>query len=147
MADRAPDVMRSWLERHAPWTLGAGRWTPLPAQSWAWIDSAHREVCRYAAAQLKSAWDEIVRQSDMTWALLRRIDWMQVDVTVVRGVTTVICTVGGDVFGVVLQDGAARTQSKQEALPAMFIALLVMAGSASEEERAALEAALGIGVN
>lgn len=145
MADFASDVNRSWAHRHAPWTLTTGHWVTSPSNgNWMWVDETGREVSRYTIAQLMTGWNEIARQSDMTWETMQRIDWMQLHPMTVRGVVSVVCMIEDTVFGVLLKDDEAPVELKDKPLAAIFIALVVMIGTVSGEALAALAAGLGV---
>ncbi|MFM0596504.1 hypothetical protein [Paraburkholderia dilworthii] len=145
LADFAADVTRSWLNSHAPWTLTTGHWLTSPShENWTWVDEEGQEICRYTVAQLATGWDDIVRQSDMTWSTLERIDCMQLDLMIIQGVVSVICTAEETMFGVSLNDGNTPLQRRNEAPAAIFIALVVMIGTADAEALNALAATLGV---
>lgn len=145
LADFATDVNRSWLNRHAPWTLTTGHWLTSPSyENWMWVDDEGREICRYTVAQLAAGWNDIVRQSDMTWSTMERIDCMQLDLMIIQGVVSVICLAEETMFGVLLKERDIPAQPKNEAPAAIFIALVVMIGTANEEALNALATSLGV---
>jgi len=145
LADFASDVNRSWLSRHAPWTLTTGHWLTSPShENWMWVDDEGQEICRYTSSQLAVGWDDIVSQSDMTWSTMERIDCMQLDLMIIQGVVSVICMAEETMFGVLLRDGNTPLQRRNEAPAAIFIALVVMIGTADEEALKALAASLGV---
>ncbi|WCM22462.1 hypothetical protein NDK50_31110 [Paraburkholderia bryophila] len=145
LADFAYDVNRSWLSRYAPWTLTTGHWLTSPShENWMWVDDEGQEICRYTSAQLAVGWDDIVSQSDMTWSTMERIDCMQLDLMIIQGVVSVICLAEETMFGVLLKDGNTPLQRRNEAPAAIFIALVVMIGTADEEALKALAASLGV---
>jgi hypothetical protein len=109
-----------------------------------WVDDEGQEICRYTSSQLAVGWDDIVRQSDMTWSTMERIDCMQLDLMIIQGVVSVICMAEETMFGVLLKDGNTPLQRRNEAPAAIFIALVVMIGTADAEALKALAASLGV---
>lgn len=145
LADFAADINRSWLDRHAPWTLTTGHWlTSTSHETWTWVDDEGQEISRYTVAQLRAGWDDIVSQSDMTWSTMERIDCMQLDLMIIQGVVSVICMAEETMFGVSLKDGNTPLQRRNEAPAAIFIALVVMIGTANAEALNALATSLGV---
>ncbi|KUY81239.1 VRR-NUC domain-containing protein [Burkholderia sp. RF4-BP95] len=125
---------KAFLHNHAPWVFTAGRWIADKASdAWVWIDEKGHEVYRYTTAQLKAGWDEIVRQTDLTWEVLTSIDWAQVGMTIVKAIVVIVVVVAAVAIAIVLA----------EALLAILAALIAIV-AAGAEAAAALAVALGI---
>ncbi len=125
----------AWLQQHAPWALTAGEWVADNATAtWRWVDEKGHEIYRYTTAQLKVGWDAIVRSTDMTWNLLKQINWTQIGTSVIKGLVVVAAVVAGVVIVVVVA----------EALLAILLALAAIVAAATAETLAALAIALGV---
>lgn len=126
---------RAWLQNHAPWVMTAGKWVADAASTtWTWVDEKGHEVYRYTTAQLKAGWSAIVRETDLTWDVLKRIDWTQVGTSVIKGLVVLVVTVAGAVVAFVLA----------EALVAILLALAAIIATASAAAITALAVALGV---
>ncbi|VWB20701.1 VRR-NUC domain-containing protein [Burkholderia lata] len=124
----------AFLHQHAAWMFTAGQWVADKAHSaWVWVDEKGHEVFRYTAAQLKAAWEAIVRMTDMTWDVLTHIDWAQVGVTLLKGAAIAVAVVVGVAIVILLLPE----------LIAIFAALCAII-AAGAETAAALAAALGV---
>lgn len=127
--------METWLRQHAPWTLTAGKWMADTATAtWRWVDETGREIYRYTTAQLKAGWDELARTTDLTWDLLKQINWSQIGTSIIKGLVAVAVVVAGVVVIIVLS----------EALLAILLALAAIVATATAEMLAALAIALGV---
>ncbi|MBR8300921.1 MULTISPECIES: VRR-NUC domain-containing protein [Burkholderia cepacia complex] len=127
--------MEAWLQEYAPWALTAGKWVADKATAtWRWVDETGREIFRYTTAQLKAGWDAIVRVTDMTWELLKQINWSQIGTSIIKGLVFVAAVVAGVVIVIVLA----------EALVAVLLALAAIVATATAETVAALAIALGV---
>lgn len=126
---------RSWLQNHTPWVLTAGTWvTDAAAATWTWIDEKGHEIYRYTTAQLRAGWDAIVRETDLTWDVLKQIDWTQLGTSIIKGLAVMVVVVAGAVVAFVLA----------EALVAVLLALAAMIATASAATLTALTVALGV---
>ncbi|WP_244122074.1 VRR-NUC domain-containing protein [Burkholderia gladioli] len=124
----------TFLHQHAAWMFTAGQWICDKANSaWVWVDETGHEVFRYTAAQLKTGWDAIVRMTDMTWEVLKHIDWAQVGVTLLKGFAIAVAVVAGVVIIILL-------------LPELLAILAALCAiiAAGVEAVAALAATLGV---
>ncbi|MGH8779401.1 VRR-NUC domain-containing protein [Paraburkholderia sp.] len=84
----------AFLHQHAPWMFTAGHWiADKTSQAWVWVDEKGQELYRYTAAQLKAGWQEIVRATDMTWELLKQVDWGHVGMTILKGLAAVVLVI------------------------------------------------------
>lgn len=127
--------MEAWLQHQAPWALAAGKWIADKATAtWRWVDETGREIFRYTTAQLKAGWDAIVRATDMTWDLLKQINWSQIGTSIIKGLVFVAAVVAGVVIVIVLA----------EALVAVLLALAAIVATATTETITALAIALGV---
>lgn len=127
--------MEAWLKQHAPWALTAGKWvTDQATATWRWVDETGREIFRYTTTQLKAGWDAIMRATDMTWALLKQINWSQIGTSIIKGLVFVAAAVAGIVIVLVLAEG----------LVAVLLALAAIVATATAETVAALAIALGV---
>jgi len=125
----------AWLHKEAPWLFTAGHWVADAShRTWAWVNEQGQVVVRYTAAQFKAGWDAIVRQTDLTWEMLRKIDWGQVGMSMVKGLAVLVLVVAGVVLVLVLA----------EALVAVLAALVAIVAAASAATLATLAAALGV---
>ncbi|ABO60379.1 VRR-NUC domain-containing protein (plasmid) [Burkholderia vietnamiensis] len=125
----------AFLHQHAPWIFTAGQWVSDKAHSaWVWVDEKGNEIYRYTTAQLKAGWDEIVRQTDLTWEVLKQIDWAQVGATILKGIAAIVIVVAAVAIVIILA----------EALVAILAALCAIIAAASAEALAALAIALGV---
>ncbi|KVV07369.1 VRR-NUC domain-containing protein [Burkholderia ubonensis] len=125
----------AFLRQHAPWIFTAGQWVSDKAHSaWIWVDEKGNEIYRYTTAQLKAGWDEIVKQTDLTWEILKQIDWAQVGTTILKGVAAIVVVVAAVAIVVILA----------EALIAVLAALCAIIAAASAEALAALAVGLGV---
>ncbi|TXD01954.1 VRR-NUC domain-containing protein [Burkholderia pseudomallei] len=125
----------AWLQQHAPWALTAGSWVADKATAtWRWVDEKGHEIYRYTTAQLKAGWDAIVRSTDMTWEMLKQIDWAQIGTSIIKGLAVVAAVVAGVVIIIVLS----------EALLAILLALAAIVAAATAETLAVLALALGV---
>ena len=127
--------MERWLKQHAPWTLIAGKWVVDTATAtWRRVDEKGQEIYRYTTAQLKTGWDALVRTTDMTWDLLKQINWSQIGTSIIKGLVAVAAVVAGIAVIIVLS----------EALLAILLALAAIVAAATAETLAALAIALGV---
>lgn len=128
--------MEAWLQQHAPWALTAGKWVSdkAVAATWRCLDEAGREIFSYTTAQLKTGWEAIVHATDMTWDLLKQINWSQIGTSIIKGLVFVAAVVAGVVVIIVLA----------EALVAILLALAAIVATATVETLAALAVALGV---
>ncbi|KVU55425.1 VRR-NUC domain-containing protein [Burkholderia cepacia] len=127
--------LEGWLKQHAPWTLTAGIWVADTATAtWRWVDDKGNEIYRYTTAQLKTGWDALVRTTDMTWDLLKQINWSQIGTSIIKGLVAVAAIVAGVVVIIVLS----------ETLLAILLALAAIVAAATAETLAALAIALGV---
>lgn len=125
----------AWLQQHAPWVMTTGKWvTDTASATWMWVDEKGHEIYRYTAAQLKSGWDAIVRETDLTWDALKQVDWTQVGTSIIKGLVVVVVTIAGVVVAFVLA----------EALVAILLALAAMIATASAATLSALAVVLGV---
>ncbi|KQW55965.1 VRR-NUC domain-containing protein [Variovorax sp. Root411] len=125
----------SWLHAKAPWLFAAGHWVAETGQAaWTWVDEKGQVIYRYTAAQLKAAWHAIQRQTDLTFEMLKQIDWGQVAMTVVKGLVAIVLVVAAVVVIAVLA----------EALAAALAALIAIVATASAATLAALAIMLGV---
>lgn len=89
---------RAWVIRHAPWLRAAGQWVRnAGSNTWEWINAQGQVLYAYTAAQLRAMWRSVQAATDMTWQMLKKIDWGQV-VTCVKytaaGIAVIALTVG-----------------------------------------------------
>ncbi|RAS38921.1 VRR-NUC domain-containing protein [Paraburkholderia bryophila] len=134
-ADCLSAEMHAWLQQHAPWALTAGQWAVDKSNAtWRWVDEKGHEIDRYTAAQLKAGWEAIARSTDMTWDLLKQINWTQIGTSFIKGLVAVVAIVAGVVVVIVLA----------EVLLAILLALAAIVATASGAVVAALAVALGV---
>lgn len=125
----------AFLHQYAPWVFTAGRWmVDKASDAWVWADEKGHEVYRYTTAQLKAGWEEIVRTTDMTWHLLKQIDWAQVGITTLKVLAAIVVVVAAVAIVILLAP----------ALVAIFTALVAIVATAGAEALAGLALALGV---
>lgn len=128
----------AWVGRHAPWLVMVGRWAREAAtDTWVWVDHEGEVMYRYGAAQLRAMWRAVQEATDLTWDMLRQIDWGQVLTYMTyaaKGVAIVVLTLGAAYMVCVL------------AAPvfAALAALVAIVGSSGTAALAALAAMLGV---
>jgi len=128
----------AFLHEQAPWIFTVGQWVEDKASdAWVWVDEKRQEIYRYTMEQLQAGWHEIVRTTDMTWELLKQIDWAQVAITTLKVLAAIVVVVAGVAIVVLLAP----------VLVAMFTALATIVSAASAEALAALALALGATVS
>jgi hypothetical protein len=130
----------AFLHEHAPWMFTAGHWIADKASAtWRYVSEEGKVIYEYTAAQLKAAWQEIVQLTDLTWHVLKQIDWTQVGLTVLKGigkaVLFVVTLVVAAVVIIVLLP---------EELLAALAALVAMIATATVEGLASLATAIGV---
>lgn len=126
---------RAWLQSHAPWVMTAGTWVCDGAcATWTWVDEKGHEIHRYTTAQLKAGWEAVVQATDITWEVLKQVDWTQIGTSLIKGLVAVVVVVAGAIVAFVLA----------EALVAILLALAAIIATASAEAIAALAVALGV---
>lgn len=134
-ADYLSVEMHAWLQQHAPWALTAGQWVvDTSSATWRWVDETGHEIYRYTTPQLKAGWEAIARTTDMTWDLLKQINWTQIGTSIIKGRVAVVAIVAGVVVISVVA----------EILLAILLALAAMVATASGAVVAALAVALGV---
>lgn len=93
----------AYLHQHAAWMFTAGQWVSDKAHgAWVWVDKTGHEIARYTAVQLKAGWDAIVRMTDLTWEVLKHIDWAQVGATLLKWAAIAVVVVVGVAIVIVL---------------------------------------------
>lgn len=129
------DETGAFLHQHAPWVFTAGNWIANKANdAWVYVDEKGKELYRYTAEQLKTGWQEIVRQTDLTWSVLKQINWAQIGMTVVKALAAIVIVIAAVALVIILAD----------ALVAILAALVAIIATASAEALAALVLALGV---
>jgi hypothetical protein len=124
----------AYLHQHSAWMFTAGQWVRDKASdAWTYVSEEGEKIYAYTSAQLKAGWDSIVRMTDMTWEVLKHIDWAQVGMTLLKGVAIAVAVVVGVVIVILL-------------LPELIAILAALCAiiAAGVEAAAALAAALGV---
>ncbi|MBX8488039.1 VRR-NUC domain-containing protein [Pseudomonas cichorii] len=88
------------LEDAATWLGIKGDWVRRESQkAWDWVSETGAQIVRWTDDQLRAAWKEIQRYTDITLEMLRQIDWVQVliDVGVVVATVVVAFAIGAAV--------------------------------------------------
>ncbi|WP_233838864.1 VRR-NUC domain-containing protein [Paraburkholderia sp. ZP32-5] len=130
----------AFLHQHAPWLFTAGHWIADKASAtWTYVSEEGKVLYKYTAAQLKAAWEEIVRLTDLTWQVLKQIDWAQVGLTVLKGIGKAVLFVVTIVVAAVV-----IIVLLPEELLAALAALVAMIATASVEALAGLATAIGV---
>lgn len=115
------DETQAWLHKSAGWLFEKGRWVAdMSGQTWHYVDEKSHTLWRYTTVELLKGWQQIRRQTDLTAAQLKQIDWGHVLITTVKGVATIVLLVAGAVLVVVLA----------QALVAILAALVAIAATA-----------------
>ncbi|AOY01802.1 VRR-NUC domain-containing protein [Jeongeupia sp. USM3] len=91
------------LLQHAPWLFSAGHWIQSKSgQAWHFVNEQGQRLATWTAAQLKAAWAEIQRLTDLTLKTLRQIDWTQVLMDIGKGLLVIAAVIAGVVVVFVL---------------------------------------------
>lgn len=86
--------LRAKLATVMPWLAEQGRWIMEKANdSWVWVNEKGEQIARWTKEQLVAAWQEIRRQTDLTWEQLKEIDWGQVLLDIGKAVVIVVAVV------------------------------------------------------
>ncbi|MDH2066236.1 VRR-NUC domain-containing protein [Pantoea sp. GD03673] len=126
--------MQQELSAVAGWLNDSGEWVyKQSSQVWHWASRTGRIVASWTDEQLRSAWHEIQRATDMTLDMLQQVDWVQILTNVAKTVGVILFAVGIGVLIVVL--------GVPEAVIAAFLLIVRLAMSAW----GALAAILGTG--
>lgn len=126
--------MQRDLNQVAGWLNDSGEWVYYQgSQAWHWVSRTGRAAATWTDEQLRAAWSAIQKATDMTLAMLKQVDWIQVLTTVAKTVGVVLVAVGVGILVVTL--------GIPEALLAAFILIVRLAIAAWET----LAAILGAG--
>lgn len=126
--------MQRDLNQVAGWLNDSGEWVYYQgSQAWQWVSKAGRAAGTWTDEQLRAAWSAIQKATDMTLAMLKQVDWVQVLTTVAKTVGIVLVAVGVGILVVTL--------GIPEALLAAFLLIVRLAIAAWET----LAAILGAG--
>ncbi|QBX82651.1 VRR-NUC domain-containing protein [Citrobacter tructae] len=126
--------MQRDLNQVAGWLNDSGEWVYYQgSQAWHWVSRTGRAAATWTDEQLRAAWSAIQKATDMTLAMLKQVDWIQVLTTVAKTVGVVLVAVGVGILVVTL--------GIPEALLAAFILIVRLAIAAWET----LAAVLGAG--
>ncbi|MEG1249668.1 MAG: VRR-NUC domain-containing protein [Citrobacter sp.] len=126
--------MQRDLNQAAGWLNDSGEWVYYQgSQAWQWVSRTGRAAGTWTDEQLRAAWSEIQKATDMTLAMLKQVDWVQVLTTVAKTVGVVLVAVGVGMLVVTL--------GIPEALLAAFLLIVRLAIAAWET----LAAILGTG--
>jgi hypothetical protein len=91
------------LKQHAPWLFTAGHWLQDKAsETWHFVNEQGQRIASWTSAQLRAAWTEIQRCTDLTLETLRQIDWTQVLLDIGKGLLVVAAVIAGVVVVFVL---------------------------------------------
>jgi hypothetical protein len=135
--EQLSDKMKELLKEHAPWLMEAGQWVEdKAAQTWCFINEQGQKVYEWTTAQLKSLWEAIRRQTDLTLEELSKVDWMQVLMDLGDALTTVVLVIAGVVVVVVVAVALA-------AVLVLLVKLVAAALAGSAALLAALAAIFG----
>ncbi|MEG2400538.1 MAG: VRR-NUC domain-containing protein [Citrobacter sp.] len=126
--------MQRDLNQVAGWLNDSGEWVYYQgSQAWHWVSRTGRAAATWTDEQLWAAWSAIQKATDMTLAVLKQVDWVQVLTDVAITVGVVLVAVGVGILVVTL--------GIPEALLAAFILIVRLAIAAWET----LAAVLGAG--
>ncbi len=92
------DEVQQQLSEASIWLGQAGQWwRSNTAPAWEWLSESGAQVVRWSDEQLRAAWAEVQRDTDLTIEMLAKVEWAQVLLTVGVAVGTVVVTllVGG----------------------------------------------------
>lgn len=117
--------MQRDLNQVAGWLNDSGEWVYYQgSQAWHWVSRTGRAAATWTDEQLRAAWSAIQKATDMTLAMLKQVDWIQVLTTVAKTVGVVLVAVGVGILVVTL--------GIPEALLAAFILIVRLAIAAWE---------------
>jgi hypothetical protein len=102
-------------------------------KAWCFVDAQGRKLYTWTVSQLKAAWREIQRQTDLTLEELAQVDWSQVLLDIGKGLLILTLVIAGTVVVIVLAKMLV-------AALLVLVAALVTGGGAA---LAALAATLG----
>lgn len=73
------EEMQHKLNRVAGWLNDSGDWMYSQAgRVWQWVSRTGRSVASWTDEQLRAAWRQIQQATDITLALLKQLDWVQI---------------------------------------------------------------------
>lgn len=117
--------MQRDLNQVAGWLNDSGEWVYYQgSQAWRWVSRTGRAAGTWTDEQLRTAWSAIQKATDMTLAVLKQVDWVQVLTTVAKTVGVVLVAVGVGILVVTL--------GIPEALLAAFLLIVRLAIAAWE---------------
>ncbi|RJT37365.1 VRR-NUC domain-containing protein [Rahnella woolbedingensis] len=86
--------MQQKLSSAASWLNDSGEWVyQQGSQAWVWVSQTGKVVQSWTNAQIKAAWAEIQRATDMTLDMLKQVDWVQVLTNIGKAVGIVLVVV------------------------------------------------------
>ncbi|OQS35925.1 VRR-NUC domain-containing protein [Chromobacterium haemolyticum] len=101
--DQLSAKVQAELKQHAPWLFTAGHWLQDKANdTWHFVNEQGKRIASWTSAQLRAAWAEIQRVTDLTLETLRQIDWTQVLLDIGKGLLAVAVVIAGVVVVFVL---------------------------------------------
>lgn len=126
--------MQQELNRVAGWLNDGGEWMySQTSHAWQWVSHTGRSVTSWTDEQIRAAWRQIQQATDITLAMLKQVDWVQILTSVAKTVGVVLVAVGVGALVVTL--------GVPEALLAAFLLIIRLAITAWE----ALAVILGAG--
>ncbi|RJT43785.1 VRR-NUC domain-containing protein [Rahnella woolbedingensis] len=83
------------LNSAAGWLNDSGEWVYQKGdQAWAWASKTGKYVKSWTNEQIKAAWAEIQKATDMTLDMLKQVDWVQVLTNIAKTVGVILVAVG-----------------------------------------------------
>ncbi len=124
------------LEKIAGWLNDSGEWVYQQASdAWVWVSETGKQFASWTSEQLRAAWQEIQRVTDMTLEMLRQVDWAQILLDLAKAVGVVLICIGIGALVV--------TCAIPEALVAAFLLIIRLAMTAWRYLAAALSIGTG----
>jgi hypothetical protein len=107
------------------------------SDTWTWLNAQGQAVYRYTAEQLRAMWKAVQQATDLSWEMLKRIEWGQV-MAVVKGIALGLAAV------VLVVAGAYVICVITAAVFTALTTLLAIIGTAGAVALASLGLALGV---
>lgn len=108
------------LDKVAGWLNDSGEWIYQQANdAWVWVSDTGKQCAAWTSEQLRAAWREIQRVTDLTLEILKQIDWVQILLDLVITAGVILVTIG---IGALLV-----TLAIPEALVAAFLLIINLA--------------------
>jgi hypothetical protein len=83
------------LNAAAGWLNDSGEWVyQQGSEAWVWASKTGQSVKSWTNAQIRAAWLEIQKVTDITLDMLKQVDWVQVLTNIAKTVGVILVAVG-----------------------------------------------------